>query len=194
MNILFFCAFALLSQGLFAENHSHPFSSSSSSSSSNCCFKCTLGSVGFTTNHPANWYVLETEPYPVTVLLSKNANYGSTQGDMRKTSTGLKINESGNYSVSFSAILTNTDPTYTPLIPVFVVRNGVFKPNDTTNLGGVVSLPISLVGTVQGTGILQDVKAGTILSLVATNGGSPEPQPVTVLSWSISAFKIPCES
>ena len=70
----------------------------------------------------------------------------------------------------------------------------MFDPTNNSNLGGVVSLPTGLINTMQATGILQNVKAGTTLSLVATNGGSPEPQDITVIGWGISVFKIPCES
>lgn len=160
-----------------------------------CCQKgCHLGTAGFSTTSQADWYVIDTPVYPDTVPLSKHRNIGSTQGNIRLKSRGVKVNKSGNYSVSFTAILLNTDMNYTPLIPVFLVSNGVFDPTDTSRtIGSVVSLLPGLVTTLQVTGILQNVKAGTKLSLVATNGGSPQPEPVTVISWGISLFKIPCD-
>lgn len=130
---------------------------------------------------------------PETVPLSENRNIGSTQGDVELTPTGLLINKSGNYSVSFLAILLNDVDNYTALIPVFLVRNGVFSPTDTSVLGSIVALQPHIPGTVQITGILENVSAGTTLSLVATNGGSPEPQPITVIAWNINAFRIPCK-
>lgn len=186
----FACLFTLVSQCLFAAN---AFSSSSScSSSKDCCEKCTLGTVGFS-GGPPTWYTIDTPVYPNTVLLSKNANIGSRQGKISLKSTGLKINEPGNYSVTFTAILQNNDPEYTALVPVFLVENGVYDPMSTSTVGGVVTLPPGMINTVTATGILEHVKPGTMLTLVATNGGSPEPQPITVIGWGITLFKIPCE-
>jgi len=198
-NFTLFC-FLILSQLSFAGNYEGILAVSKDlnvsqkgcGNSRPCCNTCNLGSASFS-GGPPDWFVIQTPTYPEFVLLSANRNVGSTQGNVKLTPTGLKINKSGNYSVSFSAILLNNNPAYTPLLPVFVIRNGIFDPTDTLILGGVVSLPNGLFETVQGTGILENVKAGTTLSIIATNGGSPEPEPVTVIAWGISAYRIPCD-
>lgn len=157
-----------------------------------CSSKCQLGIAGFSTNNPADWYTLNTFPFPETVLLSINRNRGSVQGKVELTPTGLRIGKPGNYSVSFTAILINNNPLYTPLIPVFLIRNGVFDPNDTSGVGSIGALLLGVPTVIQATGILENVKAGTELTLVATNGGSPQPEEITVISWGINAFKIEC--
>lgn len=150
-----------------------------------------IGIAAFTANTSAEWYQITTQPYPTVVPLSLNRDRGSTQGNVKLTPTGLLIRQPGNYSVTFNAILVNNEPNYAPLIPVFLIRNDIFDPNATDILGNVVTLPPNFINTVQFTGILENVKPCTKLSLVATNGGSPEPQPITVISWSISAYRIP---
>lgn len=159
-----------------------------------CCpNRCHLGSAGFSTTSAQSWYTINTLPYPTTVPLSLNRNQGFTEGKVELTPTGLLIREPGNYSISFSAILQNNDPEYTALIPVFVSLNEAFDPLDIP-VGSVVALPTGLVNTVHGTGILHQVKAGTTISLIATNGGSPQPQAIHVVAWNMSLFKIPCGS
>ena len=121
---------------------------------------------------------------------------GFVKGKVELTPNGLLIGEAGDYSVTFSAILENPVEAYTALIPVFLSLNGQFNPLDPiqSSLGGVVTLPTGFINTVQGTGILHDVPAGTFLALIASNGGSPDPQPIRVVAWNISLFKIACDS
>jgi hypothetical protein len=157
----------------------------------NSCNKCQLGRAGFSTMNSSNWYTIDTISYPVTVPLSINRNAGFTQGDVELTPTGLIINKSGNYFVSFSAILTNPGPDAI-LIPVFVIQNGIFEPNSMNNIGSAVSLPQNFILPTQASGIIENVNAGTTISIVATNGGSDQPQPVTVIAWNIDLFRIPC--
>ncbi len=157
----------------------------------NCKKDCDLGTAGFSTTSPDSWFEISTLPYPQTILLSRNRNNGQVQGDVDLTPNGLEINESGTYWVSFSVVLVNDNEQYTPLIPVFLVQNGQFSPAESAGLlGGVVSLPANLISTVQGSGPLRDVKEGTTLTIIATNGGSPQPEPVRVVSWSMSLYKI----
>lgn len=161
------------------------------------CFNpnwCQIGNRGFSTMNSADWYEILTFSYPITTPLSINPTYGSTQGNVQLTPTGIRLGQAGNYFVSMQAIVLNTDPEYTPLIPIFLVRNGVFEPGDTTNLAAVGNLPAGEVADLSSSGVLENVEAGTTLSIVATNGGSPQPAPITVISWSISAFKIPCNT
>ncbi len=157
------------------------------------CQKCHLGVVGFSAQSPDTWYQMSVPTHPETVPLSLNADRGSKQGKIKLTPEGLKILEPGNYSVTFTAILLNNDPNATAIIPVYLVRNGVYDPQDLLTLGNIVALQPGLLGTVQITGILEDIKEETTLSLRASNGASSEPQEISVIAWDISAFKIPCE-
>lgn len=176
----------------FEMTHSH---SNSSSNEKYACFNsCQLGVAGFSTMNPADWYVINTVGYPVTVPLSLNRNRGSTQGDIHLTSRGLKIKKRGNYFATFTAVLLNNDPNAMPLIPLFLVPNDTFDPASTTTIGTIVALPPGIITSIESSGILQNVKPGTKFSIVATNAGSPDPQPITVVAWDISLFKIPCES
>lgn len=155
--------------------------------------KCQLGVAGFS-GGPNDWYEINTLSYPDVVPLSQFRNYGSYQGKIWLTPQGLIINEPGNYYVTITSILQNNDPENTVFIPTFLAINGIFNPGDTTGLGAVASLPPGLIITAQGSGILQNVQAGTLLSIVAANGGNPNPIPVTVVSWGINVFKIPCKN
>lgn len=156
--------------------------------------KCHLGTAAFSTSSSNLWYTIDIPAYPNTVPLSLNQNSGFTEGKIELTSTGLLIEEPGNYWASFNAIIVNPQDSGPALIPVFLVPNGVFDPNHTPVLGSVVSVPFQQLSTVQFSGILENVVSGTTFSLVATNGGGPELQPITVVGWSISLFKIPCRT
>ena len=162
-----------------------------------CCGKrtdkCHLGTSGFSVVDSNLWYPITTFSYPVITPLSLNGNRTSSQGEVIATSTGLTLNEPGNYSVSFQAILVNNQISSGSLIPVFLISNGVFDPLAPMGLGSIATLSQGSPGSVQGTGILENVTAGTTLSLVATNGSAPQ-EDVTVISWYITAFKIPCQS
>lgn len=153
-----------------------------------------FGSSGFSTNNPENWYPINTVSYPAVVPLSQNQNVGFTKGDIHLKSNGIKVGKSGNYWVSFSAILLNNDINVTPLIPIFLVKNGIFNITSTSTLSAVQSLAPGIITHIQGSGLLKNLKRGTKLSLVATNGGSPTPQTVLIVSWNISLFRIPCNS
>lgn len=214
MNFIKACCFFVLSvQFVFADNHkgtSDLFavdkdrfykndnniicSQSHHCKKHHCTNSCQLGTASFSTTNPAQWYIVNAPAYPNTAPLSLYRNGGFTEGDVRLTSTGLKIRKSGNYSVNFSAFLLNNDPINSFLFPVFLVPNGVFDPTNTSIITSLVSLTPGLPGVVQATGILKNVKAGTKLSLVVTNGSTSIPVPVTVIAWSISLFKIPCDS
>lgn len=184
------CCLTLASQGLFAEemqkNHSHE--------STSCDFQdCNLGTVGFVTMDPANWYQISVPAYPDTVLLSHHANMGSDEGAVTLRPSGLTIYESGNYSVTASAFLINNPLNSDAVVPVFVVKNENFNPNKLPLLIDVISLPSGGFGSAHISGILTNVKAGTRLTIVASSGGNPNLLPISVGAWTISAFKIPCE-
>jgi hypothetical protein len=162
-------------------------------SDDDCDHSCDLGSASFSTTNPENWYEILTPAYPDTVPLSLNRNNGFVKGDLALTPTGLNIQDSGDYWASITAIVLNENEEYTPLIPLFLVRDGVFDPLDNSlQLGATGSLPPNQVVTLQASGILKDVADGTDLSLVATNAGSPQPEAITIISWNIQLHKI-CE-
>lgn len=150
-----------------------------------------IGTSAFSTTNPSKWYTIKTHNYPTIVPLSLHRNSGCAQGNIHGTSTGLKIRKSGNYSITFFAVLLNNNPSQTPVIPIIVARNGKIQPNSSSSVGVVASLPTGVVITVQGAGILKNVKSGTKLSLVASNGGNPTPVPITIIGWSMSLYKIP---
>lgn len=156
----------------------------------NICDDCIYAQSGFSSG-PDGWYEIETLPYPTTTLLSQNGNSGVAEGDIAYTDTGITINESGTYWASINVILLNENEEYTPLIPLFLIRNNVFDPLSASQyLGTTVSVMPDVVTSVNTDGILVNVARGTTLSIVATNGGSPQPEDVTVVAWSISLFRI----
>ena len=91
-----------------------------------CVLRCQLGTSSFSVMDPLFWYTIDAPAYPDTMPLSMNQNYGSTQGDVELTSTGLTLGAPGNYSVSFSAIVQNPNPESIPLLSVFLVKNDLF--------------------------------------------------------------------
>ncbi len=173
-----------------------PYSKNSSSSSSSSLEQCIFAEQSFSTTTPDNWYEISTLGYPATVPLSKFGNNGVKKGEIKLTPTGVTILEDGDYLVSFSTIMLNLAQESTPLIPVFLVQNGVFNPSAKAGavVGGTAQFPPEYFNTISGTGILQNVKKGTKLSLVATNGGGQEPQLMTVITWNIVVTKLPCKS
>lgn len=148
-----------------------------------------FGSAGFSVTDTSLWYTIETNSYPNTVPLSQNRNRGVSEGDVYLSPNGFTIGEAGNYWVSFSAVLQNPGSDGA-LIPVFLVIDETFDFDSPSLLGGVVALPPNEIGTVNATGILKDLPAGSRISLVATNGGNPFPQPINVSAWSISLHKL----
>lgn len=187
------CVFTLSSVMILADSNMDQLSCHMACRKKKQCSETPLGTAGFSTSNPDQWYSISTSPYPITVPLSLHRNIGSTQGHIHLTSSGLKIDAPGDYWVSFAAFLLNNQENYAALIPVFLLRNDIFDPTDTMTLSTIVSLPSGFVNVAQISGILRNVKKGTRLSLVATNGGSPDPQPITVIAWDISLFKIPCD-
>ncbi len=156
-----------------------------------CQGACNLGSAGFSGSGPDSWFVINTMSFPTTVLVSQNRNSGFVRGGVGLTATGLQINEPGTYWATYSAILLNNDPNNTPFIPTFLVSNGALdQSNPPTQLGAVGSLLPNQISTLQGNGILSGLAAGTTLSILATNAGSPDPIPVTVVGWNIAVYKI----
>ncbi len=154
---------------------------------------CNLGSSGFFVLNPTEWYTIEVAGFPATTLLSQKSNRSFSEGRVLVKPSGLKLQEGGNYSVSFSAILQSTDPNNIVVVPVFLVSNGDFDPTSKNTIASVAVLQPGAITTVQGSGILHDIKPGTTLSLVATGTGSPNTETMSVVNWNISAFKIPCE-
>ncbi len=155
--------------------------------------KYLFGTAGFRTNNPNLWYNLDVPMYPSIVELTKNRNFGFTKGKIQKLDNGIKIKKSGNYLITFNTVLVNPSSNNPLLIPVFLVKDGIFDPNGTDNIGNVVYLTREVPTPVHGTGILKNVKAGTRLSIVATNGANTT-DTVAVVSWSIEAIRIPRNS
>lgn len=153
---------------------------------------CDLG-VATHTAPDLNWYVVNTEAFPIVKPLSIDRNAGFTRGAVELTDTGLKVNVAGTYWVSYFATMAffNDADDYNPLIPIFLIKNGVFNPEETASLLGTTQTMLkNFIMTFTGSGLVADLQAGDTLSLVITNGGSPQPEPITILAWSISAHKI----
>lgn len=164
----------------------------SDSKKCDCQCGCDLGTATFS-GGPNDWYEVETQGYPVMTPLSMNRNSGYDQGDVELTIDGLKILRKGTYFASITAIVQFQDPnrSYSPLLTVFLVPNGVFDPmNITTQIGAVGTALQNVITNISGSGILLDVPAQTSYSLVVANGGSPQPEPITIVSWSITVYKI----
>lgn len=149
----------------------------------------TFGSAGFGVTDPNLWYTISTNSYPEVTPLSQQRNKGLSEGGAYLSPTGFTIGEEGNYWVEITVILQNPG-TEALLIPFFLVENETFD-GDNPQLGGVVTLPSQYITSAHGTGILQNVAPGTRLSIVATNGGYPFPQDITVAGWGISLHKLP---
>lgn len=157
-----------------------------------CCEKaCALANAGFFSISEVERYIIPVPLYPLTTPLSKNRNFGLTEGDILLTSTGLRINEPGNYWVSFSATLINNNETYNPELSIFLVKNGIFVPGDTDDQFAVTGgFYYDIATTLTGSGNLFDVTKGTTLSIVASNAHSPDTEDITVVLWSINIHKI----
>lgn len=190
------CVFALFNQGLTAQEDGLvqiKCQELYSSSHSHSCCESHLGSVGLATSNPTLWYDVNVPAYPESVLMSKNRNAGFRQGGVRLHSTGLEILEPGNYSVSFKATLLNPLVGSGAVVSVLLGFNGAFDPDESSSIGSVVPLQADGVGVAQATGILENVPAGTTLSLFGSNGGGEDPQLVKVIGWDITVFKIACD-
>jgi hypothetical protein len=149
-----------------------------------------FGTAGFSVTDPNLWFTIDTNSYPELTLLSQGRNKGFTEGRIYLSPTGFTIGEAGNYWVSISAILQNPTDNSTILVPVFLARDEAINQDDNSLIGGVVTLESNLIRTVQAEGILKNVAEGERFSLVATNAGYPLPQPVVVVAWGISLYKL----
>lgn len=147
------------------------------------------GSAGFGVTDPSFWYTITTQSYPEAVPLSQGRNKGLAEGDIYLSPAGFTVGEKGSYWISITAILQNPGVD-SILIPVFLAQNETFN-EENPEVGGVVVLDPGAISSLHGTGIVKDIEPGTRLSLVATNGGNPLPQDVTVIGWGISLFKLP---
>lgn len=160
-----------------------------------CSSQCNSGARARFTMDPSQFIVVQTPAFPDVVPASIDPNAGSTQGAFQLTPNGLKVCLAGNYLVNYSLTLRNDNPNYQPVIPTFLIQNGEFNQDVVLNLiGSTASLPPNEIRTLSATGILENVACGTVFSLVMTNGGSPEPEPVTLLDWNINAIRLPCRS
>lgn len=148
-----------------------------------------VGTSGFGNVSPDHWYTITTNSYPEVTLLSQQQNMGISSGGIYVSPTGFTVSEAGDYWITVMAVLQNPGDE-TLLIPVFLVKNETFNPDETL-VGSIVTLEPHIITSVQGTGIVRGIKADTRLSLVATNGGYSLPQDITVGAWSISLFKLP---
>ena len=148
-----------------------------------------FGTAGFGVTNPDLWYSITTNSYPEATLLSQERNKGLNQGGVYLSPTGFTVGEEGSYWVEITVILQNTG-TEPLLIPFFLGENETFDAEN-PQLGGVVTLSPEVITSAHGTGIVKNVTPGTRLSILATNGGYPFPQDVTVVSWGISLVKLP---
>lgn len=156
-----------------------------------CCARLHhYGNSAFSVSDPNLWYTITTQSYPSTTPLSFNSNFGESVGKTFPSPTGFTVGESGNYWVQMTAIMQNPG-TDTILIPVFLIRDETFDPAEKDILGSIVALQPQVPTAINESGVLMNIKAGTRLSIVATNAGYPDPIPVQVVAWKISLFKLP---
>lgn len=147
------------------------------------------GTVGFAAANPALWYTVTTRTFPETVTISSQCNKGFSHGGLDEASTGLTILEGGNYWITISATFQNPGPDGV-MIPVFLARNEVINLAN-PEISGVAVVEPGMIRSLTATGIAKDIQPGTVLSLVAANGGNPAPKDVKVVGWSVSLFKLP---
>ena len=155
---------------------------------------CPRATAGFLPSSGINDpYTIDTQFFPQTVPLSLARNFGTKEGNVKLESTGLKILESGDYLVSFTALINNTNADQV-FVPLFLVRDNAFDPTNQNYVGGSTTIPGQFITEIQGTGILYDVKKDTHLSILATNVAPSLPQPVSlsIYAWSITVLKICC--
>ena len=137
--------------------------------------------------------------FPASIPISLNRNVGQTSGHVTLSSNGLVLgacHSNSTWQISFTSVLFVDDsfppPPQPVAVNVFVVQNGQFNPDTTqSNLVGTVvfmQLP-SAPQVAQGTGILFDIPAGTLVSLVATSTSGTAIN-VVEPAWFISASRI----
>ena len=208
----FFCFFILCHQSMFAYLTIDDFEESSEScisqdyihskhSKSKSCKKkcrgnsCQLGLSGHA-GGPNFFYPIEVPIFPQTTLLSLDRTLGFVEGDIELTPTGLKIGRTGSYAVTFTVIVRNPTPNSHSVFSVFLILNDQFDPNNTQTVSNTTTVfggdnPSDFVLTsIVGNGILKNVPCGTTLSLVASNGGDNILDPLTVIGWDITAYRI----
>lgn len=181
--------FILLSSCLFMEMRAENLGKDPFPSTSSCC---TLGAAGYLSMPNGN-YSVETFPFPQFVPLSKHRNEGFTQGQVKLKKNGIKINKAGNYAVNFSVTLKNplTEESVAPSFFVALAIDG--KATISPFTISVANIPSSTTFTVPFSGILENVKPGTTLSLQILNGGElPQPVEIIVISWKITVERITC--
>lgn len=159
-----------------------------------CLKRCQLGSASFFVTNPELWYTVETSPFPISTMLTLNRNGGTVQGDVQLTPNGLFLGEAGNYMVSYSIVMLNNLSLDPGNLVAFLVVNDVFDPmTGGTLIASVGMVPFQVPSTIQGSGILHNVPAGSTISVIGTNTGDTL-QTFSIANWSIQAFKIPCDS
>lgn len=158
----------------------------------NCCDDCSYASAVFGTSDLGDFYTILPPLYPEVDDLSLNRNKGFTEGSMVLNSKGIGIGESGSYWVSFNATLFFDNSSEEKTVPVFVITNGEFDPSGAAPmLARTETVVPGVVTSIQGSGIMRHLPAGTTLSLVASNGGSSVfDAPITVISWDINIHRI----
>ena len=159
--------------------------------------KCDLGFAAFSVPNSNLWYTITTQAYPTTVPLSLHRNRGKLQGRIDFTDSGLRLNRYGHYMVTASVILSNPSLNQIALIQFFLVENGATDMTTLTDpgtLGGVMIMVPGTTESVAVSGNLFCVKPGTTLSIVAanTNSVNPNPLPISVVAWEVSAVRISC--
>ena len=114
------------------------------------------------------------------------------------TDDGLRINKAGTYSITFTAVIQNPSTEYSAIFPVFLAFNDQFNPDDPRGLGataflcpGSGDLACASGETLTSTATIPNIPCGTKISLVVSNGGSPQPEPLRIFGWGISVHRIP---
>jgi hypothetical protein len=145
----------------------------------------SYGTAGFGVSDPSSYYPLTTKPYPDPVVLSVNRNNGSVQGGIELSPTGLIVNDVGEYWVNISATVLNqgTDPL---LVPIYLAVNDQYE---ATKIGNIGILVPNILTNVFGNGVITITDIGTTIDIIATNGESPFPHEIEVVSWGISLIK-----
>jgi hypothetical protein len=146
---------------------------------------------------PSQWYKLSTLGYPQNVPLSQRRNGGSTNDPqvIALADSGLVISteEERQFRVDFQVLLYNTtDPEYSFTAVISLVMDGIFDQTSNTVFAGTTqSVPFNQVTALHGWGSVLVPPGTHTLSLLIANGGSPEPAPITVISWELEASEKP---
>jgi len=133
-------------------------------------------------------YNLDTRAYPSVVTASLYRNSGKTTCDESfwLTDSGFVVKCGGNYYVTFEITAIGTYGF------VFLLgKNFLLDPTDLNIIATTNAVQGS--STVKAAGIIRNLAPCTSLSILVTNVGSPQPAPVSISNWRLTALKI-CDS